>query len=79
MRLGDPSSAELRALFAEECRKGHTEEAAALLGDVVLLVELTADLRVDGRDEQKVREALADDLRARQCSSSALKHLYYLW
>ena len=83
LRLERCSSAGLRDAFAAECLAGRTAEAAPLLGDVVLLTELTRDLRTTGRPEVEVRRELGRELEARvgkACEmAEVLEHLFHLF
>ena len=62
LRLEGSSPAALRKLFAELCVERGAEATAPLLGDVVLFVEMGADMRVDGLTEPEVRVELRSAL-----------------
>ena len=66
LRLHGPttSASDLRHLFVELCFERGASETAPLLGDVVLLTEMTEDFRALGHREAVVRELLVSTLRA---------------
>ena len=63
----------LRKLFVELCSRRGAAEAGPLLGDVILLTEMTADLRRQHSTEAEVRSALVEQL------GKGLRHSMYSW
>ena len=61
----EPTPAGLRGLFVDLCVGGKAEDAAPLLGDVVLLTYMSDDLRASFMGEEAVRSALEADLEDR--------------
>ena len=55
---------QLRELFVELCVSRGSDEAAPLLGDVVILTSVTADYRGHGVSEREVRSLLEGDLKS---------------
>ena len=64
-QLAEPTPAGLRGLFVDLCLGGKAEDAAPLLGDVVLLTYMSDDLRATLVGEEAVRSALEADLEDR--------------
>ena len=61
----EPTPAGLRGLFVDLCMGGKGEDAAPLLGDVVLLTYMSDDFRANFMGEEAVRSALEADLDER--------------